>query len=194
MWIAVNSFTWTRSQVCLREWSFTPFTTFKSRERRESSHGSLSRPCVLVNRFTAPLLGHSDVIRRVIMICFTGTDGEPIHVNEKCHAVDKMNDESDESVHLSPCVYVKDEPGHGNTLWTMNDESVHGNTRVKDKRWLGSSFTVACVYALMKVNSRFLSFYEWNVYFWPDHVMKLITGLGIWLKWTCYNTDLKMRV
>ena len=75
-------------------------------------HGSHSRPCVLVNRFTAPLLGHSDVIRRVIMICFTGTDGEPIHVNEKCHAVDKMNDESDESVHLSPCVYVKDEPVH----------------------------------------------------------------------------------
>ena len=71
---------------------------------------------VLVNRFTALLLGHSDVIRRVIMIYFTGTDGEPIHVNEKCHAVDKMNDESDESVHLSPCVYVKDEPVHGNTL------------------------------------------------------------------------------
>ena len=71
-----------------------------------------------MNRFTAPLLGHSDVIRRVIMICFTGTDGEPIHVNEKCHAVDKMNDESDadESVHLPPCVYVKDEPVHGNTL------------------------------------------------------------------------------
>ena len=63
---------------------------------------SLGGPCVLVNRFTAPLLGHSDVIRRVIMICFTGTDDEPIHVNEKCHAVDKMNDESDESVHLSP--------------------------------------------------------------------------------------------
>ena len=41
---------------------------------------------------------------------------EPIHVNEKYHAVDKMNDESDESVHLSPCVYVKDEPVHGNTL------------------------------------------------------------------------------
>ena len=47
------------------------------------------------------------------MICFTGTEGEPIHVNEKCHAVDKMNDESDESVPLSPCVYVKDEPVHG---------------------------------------------------------------------------------
>ena len=59
-----------------------------------------------MNRFTAPLLGHSDVIRRFIMICFTGTDGEPIHVNEKCHAVDKMNDESDDSVHLSPCVYA----------------------------------------------------------------------------------------
>ena len=71
---------------------------------------------IFVNRSTAPLLGHSDVIRRVIMICFTGTDGEPIHVNEKCHAVDKMNDESDESVHLSPCVYVKDEPVHRNTL------------------------------------------------------------------------------
>ena len=55
------------------------------------------------------------------MICFTGTDGESIHVNEKCHAVDKMNDESDESVHLSPCVYVKDEPVHENTL-CMNDE------------------------------------------------------------------------
>ena len=48
-------------------------------------------------------------------------DGEPIHVNEEYHAVDKMNDESDESVHLSLCVYVKDEP-------------VHGNTRVKDER------------------------------------------------------------
>ena len=59
-----------------------------------------------MNRFTAPLLRHSDVIRRVIMICFTGTDGEPIHVNEKCHAVDNMNDESDDSVHLSPCVYA----------------------------------------------------------------------------------------
>ena len=91
---------------------FTPFTTFKSREPRESIHGSHSRPCVLVNRFTAPLLGHSDVI----MVCFTGTDGEPIHVNEKCHAVDKINDESNESVHLSPCVYVKDEPVHRNTL------------------------------------------------------------------------------
>ena len=119
-----------------------PFTTFKSREPRESVHGSLSRPCVLVNRFTAPLLGHSDVIWCVIKICFTGTDGEPIHVNEKYHAVDKMNDESDESGNLSPCVYVKDEPVHGNTLWTMNDESVHGNTRVKDEGWLGSSFTV----------------------------------------------------
>ena len=53
------------------------------------------------------------------MICFAGTDGEPINVNKKCHAVDKMNDESDEldeSVHLLPCVYVKDEPVHGNTL------------------------------------------------------------------------------
>ena len=64
------------------------------------------RVFILVNRFTAPLLllGHSDVIRRVIMImiCFTGTDGEPIHVNGKCHAVDKINDDSDESVHLSP--------------------------------------------------------------------------------------------
>ena len=69
-----------------------------------------------MNWFTAPLLGRSDVIRRVIMICFTGTDCESIHVNEKCHAVDKMNDESDELVHLSPCVYVRDELVHGNTL------------------------------------------------------------------------------
>ena len=45
-----------------------------------------------------------------------GTDGESIHVNTKYHTVDKMNDESDASVHLSPCVYVKDEPVHGNTL------------------------------------------------------------------------------
>ena len=68
------------------------------------------------------------------MICLTGTDGEPIHVNEQCHAVDKMNDESDESVHLSLCVHLKDEPVHGNTLLTMNDESFHENTRVKDER------------------------------------------------------------
>ena len=45
-----------------------------------------------------------------------GTDGESIHVNTKYHTVDKMNDESDELVHLSPCVYMKDEPVHGNTL------------------------------------------------------------------------------
>ena len=37
----------------------------------------------------------------------------------KCPTAHKMNDESNESVHLSPCVYVKDEPVHGNTL---NDE------------------------------------------------------------------------
>ena len=55
-----------------------------------------------------------------------------------------MNDESDESVHLSLCVYVKDEPVYGNTLWTMNDESVHGNTRVKDD----SVHLSPCVYAL----------------------------------------------
>ena len=82
-----------------------------------------------MNRFTAPIqalcsrepvhgsvLGQSDIIRHVIMICFTGTDGKLNHMNKKCHAVDKMNDESNESVHLLLCVYVKDEPVHGNTL------------------------------------------------------------------------------
>ena len=42
-------------------------------------HGRVA--CVLVNQFMAPLLGHSDVIK----IWFTGTDGEPIHVNKKYH-------------------------------------------------------------------------------------------------------------
>ena len=150
LWIAVNSFTWTRSQVCLREWSFTPFTTFKSRERRESSHGSLSRPCVLVNRFTAPLLGHSDVIRRVIMICFTGTDGEPIHVNEKCHAVDKMNDESDESVHQFHRVFTWKMNPFTEThceRWTMNQFTETHVWKMKDD----SVHLSQCVYALKSI-------------------------------------------
>ena len=125
MWMifhAINDF-----QISRTAWidSRLPFTALSS---REPVHGSV--------------LGHSDIIRHVIMICFTGTDGKLNHMNKKCHAVDKMNDESNESVHLLLCVYVKDELVHGNTLWTMNDESIHGNTRVKDERWLSSSFTM----------------------------------------------------
>ena len=83
LWIAKNHFTWTRSLACLREWPFTPF---KSRKLRESAHNSHSQQCVLVYQFTVPLLGHSDVIK----IGLTGTDGEPIHMNKKYHAVDKL--------------------------------------------------------------------------------------------------------
>ena len=118
----VNGFTWKSLRL---------FTAFHGLSRPvcscESIHLWIGSPCVYaLNRFT---------------VCLRP---------KKYHAVDKMNYESDELVHLSPCVYMKDEPVHGNTLWTINVRWIGSRKHtcvvwtMNDQlsRWLGSSFTV----------------------------------------------------